>query len=84
MQATLGGRELIQLAINREKESFVLYSRATVQDKSDERCPYCSAGAQISVGDRAQSLLANYMSGVTIGNIADQTGLRERYISLHG
>ncbi len=53
-------------------------------DKSEERCPYCSVCTQISVWDRAQSLLANYLSSVTIGNIADQTGLRERYISLHG
>jgi len=31
MQNTLSGRELIQLAINREKESFVLYSRAAAE-----------------------------------------------------
>ena len=36
MQATLSGRELIQLAINREKASFVLYSRAAVQTSSDK------------------------------------------------
>jgi len=53
-------------------------------DKSEERCPYGSVCTQISVWDRAQSLLANYLSSVNISNIADQTGLRERYISLHG
>jgi Rrf2 family protein len=53
-------------------------------DKSDERCPYGSVCTQISVSDRAQSLLANYLSSVTVGNIADQTGLRGRYITLHG
>ncbi|MDP2601425.1 MAG: ferritin family protein [Deltaproteobacteria bacterium] len=31
MQATLSERELIQVAINREKASFALYSRAAVQ-----------------------------------------------------
>jgi rubrerythrin len=36
MQATLSGRELIQLAINREKESFVLYSRAAAQAGSEK------------------------------------------------
>ncbi|MDO8700195.1 MAG: ferritin family protein [Deltaproteobacteria bacterium] len=36
MQTTLSGRELIQLAINREKESFVLYSRAAVQAGSEK------------------------------------------------
>lgn len=53
-------------------------------DLSDERCPYGSVCTQISVWDRAQSLLANYLSSVTIGNIADQTGLRERFIRLRG
>ncbi len=36
MQATLSGRELIQLAINREKASFALYSRAAVQAGSEK------------------------------------------------
>ena len=36
MQATFSGRELIQLAINREKESFVLYSRAAAQAGSEK------------------------------------------------
>ena len=31
MRATLSGRELIQLAIDSEKASLVLYSRAAVQ-----------------------------------------------------
>lgn len=53
-------------------------------DKSEERCPYCSVCTQISVWDRAQSLLANYLASVTISNIADQTGLRERLVSLPG
>ena len=53
-------------------------------DKSEERCPYCSVCTQISVWDRAQSLLANYFASVNISNIADQTGLRDRYISLRG
>ena len=36
MQATLSGRELIQLAINREKASFALYSRAAVHAGSEK------------------------------------------------
>ncbi len=52
-------------------------------EKGDQYCPYCSVCTQISVWDRAQSLLANYLTSVTIRNIADQTGLRERLISLH-
>lgn len=53
-------------------------------EKGNKYCPYCSVCTQISVWDRAQSLLANYLTSVTIRNIADQTGLRERLISLHG
>ena len=53
-------------------------------EKRAEYCPYCSVCTQISVWDRAQSLLANYLASVTISNIADQTGLRERLISLPG
>jgi len=53
-------------------------------DKSEERCPYCSVCTQISVWDRAQSLLTNCLVSVTISNIADQTGLRERLVSLPG
>ena len=36
MHATFSGRELIQLAINREKASFVLYSCAAVQTSSEK------------------------------------------------
>ena len=36
MQTTLSGRELTQLAINREKESFVLYSRAAAETGSEK------------------------------------------------
>lgn len=53
-------------------------------ERGDEYCPFCLVCTQISVWDRAQSLLANYLSSVTINNIADQTGLSERLISLHG
>ena len=53
-------------------------------DKRDEGCRYWCVCTQISVWDRAQSLLANYLASVNISNIADQSGLRERLISLHG
>ena len=36
MQATLSERDLIQLAINKEKNSFALYSRAAVQAGSEK------------------------------------------------
>lgn len=52
-------------------------------EKGDEYCPYCSVCNQISVWDKAQSLLANNLASVAV-NIAARTGLRERLISLRG
>ncbi len=52
--------------------------------KGEEYCLYYSACTQISIGAKAQNLLAGYLSKVSIGDIADQQGLRERLMSLHG
>ena len=53
-------------------------------EKGEEYCPYCSVCTQISVWEKAQNLLASYLAGVSLGDIADHGGLRERLISLHG
>ncbi len=53
-------------------------------ERGEEYCPYCSACTQISIWERAQSLLANYLASVSIGEIADREGLRERLASVHG
>ncbi len=52
--------------------------------KGEEYCPYCFVCTQISVWGKAQTLLTNYLAGVSVGDIVDQQGLRERLISLRG
>ena len=47
-------------------------------NKGEFYCPYDSVCTQISIWEKAQSLLAQYLAGVSIGSIADASGLRER------
>ena len=47
-------------------------------DKKAISCPYDRVCTQISVWDRAQSLLTNYLAGVSLGSIADESGLKRR------
>ncbi len=51
-------------------------------DKRELYCRYESVCTQISVWERAQSLLANFLAGISIGSIADERGLRGRFDSL--
>ncbi len=44
----------------------------------DHRCAYDAVCTQISVWERAQMLLADYLAGISIGSIADQEGLKGR------
>ena len=53
-------------------------------EKSHQFCPYDMVCTQISVWERAQGLLANYLAGISIGSIADGEGLRERLTSVQG
>ena len=53
-------------------------------EKGEDYCSYCSVCTQISVWDKAQTILANYLESVAIGDIAAQHGLRERLSHLHG
>jgi len=52
-------------------------------DKRELYCRYESVCTQISVWERAQSLLATFLAGISIGSIADERGLRGRFASLH-
>lgn len=47
-------------------------------DKWEPTCPYDKVCTQISVWDRAQSLLTNYLAGISLGSIADESGLKSR------
>ena len=52
-------------------------------EKGQDYCSYCYVCTQISVWDKAQTLLANYLASVSISDIAAPHGLRER-LGLHG
>ena len=51
--------------------------------KGEEYCSFFSVCNQISVWGKAQGILANYLASVSVGDIADKQGLRERLASLH-
>jgi len=53
-------------------------------EKGQDYCSYCSVCTQISVWDKAQTILADYLKSVAISDIAAQHGLREQLSSLHG
>ena len=53
-------------------------------ETGQDYCSYCSVCTQISIWDKAQTLLANYLGSVSIGDIGAQGGLRERLSALHG
>ena len=53
-------------------------------EHGDTYCWFTSVCSQISVWNKAQSLLASFLAKFSIGDIADQQGLRERLRSLHG
>jgi len=47
-------------------------------DKGAEYCSFCAVCLQKSIWQEAQSVLANFLAGVTIASIADRHGLKER------
>lgn len=47
-------------------------------EKGEHFCRYDAVCPQISIWDRAQSLVAGYLAKVSLGDIADQPGLRPR------
>ncbi len=46
-------------------------------EDGERACRYCEVCNQISVWGEAQRRLANYLAGVSLGQIADRIGLRE-------
>jgi Rrf2 family protein len=47
-------------------------------DKGADYCSFCAVCLQKSIWEEAQSVLANFLAGVTIASIADRQGLKER------
>jgi len=51
-------------------------------DKGADYCSFCAVCLQKSIWQEAQSVLANFLAGVTIASIADRQGLRERLVRM--
>jgi Rrf2 family protein len=49
-------------------------------EKGRDYCLYCSVCSQKSIWEEAQTVLANFLAGVSIGDIADHQGLRMRLV----
>lgn len=47
-------------------------------DQSSNYCSYCAVCTQKSVWEEAQVVLANFLAGVTIADIADRQGMKGR------
>jgi len=50
-------------------------------EQGADYCSYCAVCSQKLVWERAQLVLANFLAGVTIGELADRQGLRGRLLS---
>ena len=70
------------------KEVYEAVERPLVLMECLERgagfCSYCSVCTQISIWEKAQTLLAKYLAAISIGDIADRHGLRGRLVSVGG
>ena len=51
-------------------------------EKGVDYCSYCSVCSQKSIWEEAQNVLANFLAGVSIGDIADRQGLKIRLVKM--
>ena len=49
-------------------------------ERGADYCAYCSVCLQKSIWDEAQKVLANFLAGVSIADIADREGLKGRLV----
>src|SRR5215470_5472151 len=49
-------------------------------EKGVDYCSYCSVCSQKSIWEEAQTVLASFLAGVSIGDIADRQGLKVRLV----
>jgi DNA-binding IscR family transcriptional regulator len=49
-------------------------------EKGVDYCSYCSICLQKSIWDEAQGVLANFLAGISIADIADGEGLKGRLV----
>ena len=50
-------------------------------EKGANYCSYCAVCSQKSIWDEAQKVLANFLAGVSINDIADRQGLKVRLVN---
>lgn len=89
VQSHIGSKGGFSLAKTPErislKEVYEIVERPLVLmeclETGKDYCSYCSVCTQISVWDKAQMLLGNYLAGVSVGDIADRQGLKERLVA---
>jgi len=48
-------------------------------ERGEEYCPYYSVCTQISIWEKAQNLVAGFLAKISVEDIADQQGLRDRF-----
>ncbi len=68
------------------KEVYEIVERPLVLmeclEKGKEYCSYCLVCTQISIWEKAQALLGNYLSKVSVADIADRQGLKQRLVGV--
>ncbi len=66
------------------KEVYEIVERPLVLmeclEKGRDYCSYCAVCTQITIWEKAQALVGNYLAGVSVGDIADRQGLKERLV----
>lgn len=64
------------------KEVYEIVERPLVLmeclEKGSRYCSYCAVCTQISIWEKAQSVLLNFLGSVSVSDIADRQGLRPR------
>ncbi len=51
-------------------------------EKGANYCSFCAVCSQKSVWEKAQEVLAQFLSGVTVAEIADRQGLKDRLVKV--
>ena len=68
------------------KEVYEIVERPLVLmeclESGRDYCSYCSVCTQISIWKQAQLLLGNYLAGVSLVDIADRQGLKQRLVAV--
>lgn len=78
-----GGFTLLKPAVSISiKDVFEIVERPLVLmeclEKGSEFCSFCAVCSQKSIWEKAQAVLSNYLSSVSVADVADRQGLNRR------